>query len=397
MKKACFVAIAATAMIVLPVLLFAQSAEKKALKIGAIFSTSGTGRALGDAENKTAAMIVERVNAAGGINGFPVQLIVQDDESLGTKALGDAQKLIEQDQVLAIVGPSMIGSGLRIKPVCETAKVPMVSCAASEAIVTPPDSSRFMFMTSQTDAHAAVRILEQIKIMGILKIGLLTDTLPFGQEGRKHLQTCAKNIRIDVVGDETYGPNVTNMTPALEKLKANGALAIVNWSSVPVQTIVAKNMKALGMNIPLFHSTGFGREHLKALGEAGEGIMFPQGRLLAVDMLPDDHYHKKVLSDYKKAYETKYNSEVSTFGGQAYDALWLVLNAIKVKRITPDTPVALARQQIRDGLEETKDWVGIAGTFNMNEMDHVGLDKYDAIEMIVVTKGGKLAPLSAKK
>jgi branched-chain amino acid transport system substrate-binding protein len=318
----------------------------------------------------------------------------EDDESLENKAIADAPKLIEQDRVLAIVGPTGSGAALKIKPICEAAKVPMVSCAASEAIVTPPENSRFTFMTSQMDTHAAVRIMEQIKVMGILKIGLLSDTMPFGQQGRKQLKTCAQNIRIDIVGDETYGPNDTNMTPALEKLKANGAGAIINWSFLPVQTIVAKNMKTLGMNLPLFHGTGFGQEHLKALGDAGEGIIFPQGRLLAVDLLPDDHYQKKVLLDYKKAYETKYKSPVSTFGGQAYDALWLVLNAIKAKRVTPDMPVELARQQIRDGLEDTKDWVGIAGTFNMSPTDHVGLDKYDAIEMIVVKKGGALAPFS---
>ncbi len=388
-----------TALIfVLTASLCAHAQDKKPLKVGAILSVTGKWSALGDPENNTAMMIAESINKTGGVNGFPLEIIVQDDLSLENKALADVEKLINQDKVLAIIGPSVSGNSLAIKPICEKAKIPMVSCAAAQAIVTPPERSKFIFKTPQLDSHVVMRILEQVKHMGISKIGILTDNLPFGQQGRKQLEQYAKEIGIEIVADETYGPSTTNMAPQLERIKANGAGAIVNWSAAPVQTIVPKNMKTLGMSIPLFFSHGFGNpKYIQAAAEVGEGIMFPAGRLLAVDALPRDHFQRKVLQNYKIAYETKYGTGISTFGGHAYDALWLVVNAIKAKNVTPDMDLDRARQLIRDGIEETKGWIGTAGRFNMSPEDHTGLDMYDSLEMLVITKGGKVVPLSQIK
>jgi branched-chain amino acid transport system substrate-binding protein len=400
MKGRTFLAITAALflLLLLSAAPFALAQEKKPLAIGAVFSVTGKAAALGDPEAKTVVMIVDQINKAGGVNGFPLQLTLQDDESLETKAVADVEKLINQDRVLAVIGPSVSGNSLQVKPICEKAKVPMVSCAAAEAIVTPPESSRYIFKTPQLDSHVAIRILEHSRNLGITKIGILTDTLPFGQQGRKQLQQHAKELGITIVADETYGPSVTDMRPQLERIQAAGAGAVVNWSVLPVQTIVPKNMKAMGMRIPLFYSHGFGNpKMIAAAGEAGEGIMFPTGRLLAVDVLAANHPQKKILDDYKNAYESRYKSPVSTFGGHAYDALWLVVNAMKARNVTPDMPVDQARQAIRDGLEQTKGWLGIAGTFHMSANDHTGLDKYDSLEMLVVAKDGKVVPLAQHK
>jgi branched-chain amino acid transport system substrate-binding protein len=375
-----------------------SAAEKKPLKVGAIFSVTGKASWLGDPEKKTVLMIVEEVNKAGGVNGFPLEAIVEDDEGLEPKAVNAAEKLINKDNVLAIIGPSVSGCSLAIKPICENAKIPNVSCAAAEAIVTPVEKSKFVFKTPQLDSHVAIRIMEQIKKMGITKIGLLTDTLAFGQQGRKQLQNYAKEMGIEVVADETFGPADTDMTAQLKKIESSGAGAVVGWTIVPAQSIIPKNMKQLGMKAPLFLSHGFGNpKYIQAAGDAAEGIIFPAGRLLVVDVLPGDHFQKKVLADYKAAYEKLHGPPVSTFGGHAYDALWVVINAMKAKKITPDMDVAKARSLIRDGIEETKKWVGTAGIFNMSDKDHTGLDKDGSLELLYVEKGGKIIPLSQKK
>lgn len=374
------------------------AADKKPLKVGAIFSVTGKASWLGDPEKKTVLMIVDDVNKAGGINGYPLEVLVEDDEGLEPKAVNATEKLINKENVLAIIGPSISGASLAIKPICEKAKIPLVSAAAAEAIVTPIEESIFIFKTPQLDSHVAIRILEQIKKMGINKIGLITDTLAFGQQGRKHLQNFAKEMGVEVVADETFGPADTDMTAQLKKIASSGAGAVVGWTIVPAQSIIPKNMKQLGMSIPLFLSHGFGNpKYIQAAGEAAEGIIFPAGRLLVVDSLPADHFQKKVLSDYKAEYEKLYGPPVSTFGGHAYDALWLVINAIKAKKVTPDMDVAKARQLIRDGVEETKDWVGTAGKFNMTAKDHTGLDKDGSLELLTVEKGGKIIPLSQKQ
>ncbi|MBI4961997.1 MAG: ABC transporter substrate-binding protein [Desulfomonile tiedjei] len=376
----------------------ASAADKKPLKIGAIFSVTGKASWLGDPEKKTTMMIVEEINKAGGVNGFPLEAIIEDDEGLEPKAVNAAEKLINKDTVLAIIGPSVSGCSLAIKPICDNAKIPNVSCAAAEAIVTPVEKSKFVFKTPQLDSHVAIRIIEQIKKMGIKKIGLLTDTLAFGQQGRKQLQTHAKDMGIEVVADETFGPGDTDMTAQLKKIESSGAGAVVGWTIVPAQSIIPKNMKQLGMKTPLFLSHGFGNpKYIEAAGDAAEGIIFPAGRLLVVDVLPNDHFQKKVLATYKAEYEKKHGPPVSTFGGHAYDALWVVVNAMKEKKITPDMDVAKARSLIRDGIEETKKWVGTAGIFNMSAQDHTGLDKDGSLELLYVEKGGKIIPLSQKK
>ena len=156
-------------------------------------------------------------------------------------------------------------------------------------------------------------------------------------------------------------------------------------------------MKALGMKIPLFQSHGFGNiKYIEAAGDAAEGIMFPAGRLHLTNWLPADHFQKKVLWNYKFDYESRYGPHVSTFGGHANDAIRLVIRAIWAKKVTPTMDVTTARQLIRDGLEETKNWVGTAGRFNMSPTDHTGLDKDGSLEMLYVDKGGKIIPLSAK-
>jgi len=130
------------------------------------------------------------------------------------------------------------------------------------------------------------------------------------------------------------------------------------------------------MEIPLFQSHGFGNiKYAQTAGEAGEGIIFPCGRLLAVDTLAEDHPQKEVLTRYKEEYEAKYNEDVSTFGGHAWDALYLVIEALE--------EVGADKEKIRDYIENKKGFVGTGGVFNFSPEDHSGLDKY-AFEMLTV-------------
>ncbi len=345
-----------------------------AYKVGAIFAVTGPAAWLGTPERNTAKMIEEEVNAAGGINGHPLEIIIEDTVGDATRTVTAAKKLITKDQVLAIVGPSRSGTTMAVIPIVEEAKVPLISCAAAEAIVVPVKS--WVFKTPQKDSHAAVRIYETMKLQGISKIAIITGTTGFGDQGRKQLKKLAPELEIEIVADETYGPDDTDMTAQLTKIKASEAQAVVNWSIVPGQVIVAKNMRQLGMKIPLFQSHGFGNiKYAQTAGEAGEGIIFPCGRLLAVDTLADDHPQKEVLARYKKEYEAKYEEDVSTFGGHAWDGLQLVIAALR--EVGPD------REKIRDYIENTKNFVGTGGIFNFSPEDHSGLTK-DAFEMLTV-------------
>jgi branched-chain amino acid transport system substrate-binding protein len=349
------------------------------IKIGAIFSVTGPASFLGAPEAKTAQMLVDKINASGGVLGQKLELIIKDSSGSPEKAVSFAKQLIEEDKVLAIIGPSTSGETMQIKKLCEENQMILVSCAAADAIVNP--LAKYVFKTPQKDSQAATWIYRTMKEKGITKIAVLTGNDGFGASGKKQLEELAKTEGIEIVANEVYDKQATDLTDVLTKVKSTpGVQAVVNWSIVPAQSIVAKNMKQLGMTIPLFQSHGFGNpKYVEQAGVAAEGILFPAGRLLVVDELPDSHPQKKLLATYKKDYEAAYQENVSTFGGHAYDAVLVVTEAIK-KAGTTD------RDKVRDAIENLHGLVGTAGIYNFSATDHTGLD-LNAFEMLTVKDG----------
>ncbi len=259
----------------------ARAAEP--IKIGALFAVTGPAAYLGEPERNTVKMVEEQVNAAGGINGRPLEIIVEDTEGDEAKAVMKAKKLITQDQVIAIVGPTRSGTTMAVIPIIEKAELPMVSCAAAEDIVKPV--KKWVFKSPQSDADAVRVIYEKIKAMGLSKVAIVSGTTGFGAAGREQLKKLAPEYGMTIVADETYGPKDTDMTAQLTKIK----------------TTIIKNRKQLGITIPLFQSHGFGNiKFAQDAGDAADGVLFPGGRLLAVDTLPDSHPQKDTRKIMKR-------------------------------------------------------------------------------------------------
>lgn len=373
----------------------AKKKGKEPYKIGAVFAITGKASFLGEPERNTVKIIEEEINAAGGINGHLLEVIVEDTTGDPTKTVNAVNRLISKD-VLAVVGPSRSGSTMAIVDIVDKAKVPLISCAAAETIVTDPKTGKernWVFKTPQKDSHAAIRIYEHMQRQNISKVAIITGTTGFGAQGRKQLLNHADKMSITIVADETYAPADTDMTAQLTKIKETDAQAVVNWSIVDGQSIVPKNMGQLKMTIPLYQSHGFGNvKYIDAAGKDAEGIIFPAGRLLIAESLPDSNPQKDLLVKYKTAYEKKYAENVSTFGGHAYDAIKLVIKALEeVGPEAEDDDVNVLRSKIRDAIEKTANFAGTGGIFNFSPDDHNGLTK-DAFEMQTVTDG-KFAPL----
>ena len=354
---------------------FALAAEPYV--VGAVFAITGPASWLGEPERNTVKMVEEEINARGGINGHPLQVIIEDTVGEETRTVLAVNKLINKDNVLAIVGPTRSGTTMAVIPIVEKAQVPLISCASAEEIVKPVRP--WVFKTAQNDSHGVLKIYDKLKEMNITKVAVISSTDGYGMEGRKQLKRFAPEYGITIVADETYGPKDTDMTAQLTKIKGTDAQALVNWSIVPGQTTVIKNRRQLGMTMPLFQSPGFGNiKYARAAGDAADGLMFPALRLLMVEALPAGNPQKVLLARYKKDYEKRFKSDVSTFGGHAYDAIHLVIAALRA--VGPD------RAKIRDYIENTRNFVGTGGVFNFSPDNHVGLTK-DALEMYTV-KGG---------
>lgn len=350
------------------------------IKIGALFSVTGPASFLGAPEARTVTMQVEQLNAQGGVLGRPIQLVLKDTAGSPEKAVSFAKQLIEEDQVLAILGPSTSGETIQIKKLCQENETILMSCAAAEVIVNPV--APYVFKTPQKDSQAVTWIYRTMKAKGIRRIAVLSSNDGFGVAGKKQLEEIAKTDGIEILVNEVYDKAATDLTDIVTKVKGTpNVQAVVNWSIVPAQSILAKNLKQIGLDVPLFQSHGFGNlKYAQQAGVAAEGILFPCGRLLVVNDLPADHPQKAVLSAYKQAYETRYQEDVSSFGGHAHDAFSIVVEGIRQAKSADG-------KKVRAAIEQLKNFVGIAGIFNFSPTDHTGLD-LDAFEMLTV-RGGK--------
>jgi branched-chain amino acid transport system substrate-binding protein len=355
-----------------------KAADAPTIKVGAIFAITGGASNLGAPEAKTAEMLVEKINKDGGVNGKKLELIIKDSGSKPENAVSLAKQLIDEENVLAIIGPSTSGETMAIKNICQEGKTILISCAAAEDIVNPIAS--YVFKVPQKDSDAVRRIYLVMKAKGISKIGVITSNDGYGVAGGKQLANLAAENGITIAFSEAYDKQETDLTGILTKLKGNDVQAVVNWSIVPAQSLVAKNMKQIVLDVPLFQSSGFGNiKYAQAGGEAVNGTIFPCGRLLVANELPDNHPQKAVLMGYKRDYESRFKEDASTFGGHTYDALLILTEAVKKANSTD-------KEKVRDALENLTGVVGIAGVFNFSSKDHNGLDM-NAYEMLTVKDG----------
>lgn len=362
------------------------NAKEEPYKIGAVFSITGVGSFLGEPEKKTAEMIADEINKKGGINGHPLELIILDDESDTTKCNLAVKRLLKKDEVPVIIGPSRSGESMAVAPVAEEAQVPLISCAASHKIVTPVESRKWVFKVAGSDSHVAGKMYDYMKGKGISKIAIMSDSSGFGSSGREELLNLAPQYGITITADERFGPQDTDVSAQMTKIRSTQPQAIVNWSIGPTQVLAVKTWRDLGMDsIPLYQSHGFGnKKNIELAGKAAEGVLLPLARVNIGPLLPDAQPQKKVIMEYIKAYEERFKEPVSSFGGHAWDSMNLAVAALKA--VGPDPA------KIRDFIESTKGFVGMHGVFNFSSTDHNGLSK-DDLEMVVVKNGDwALAP-----
>ncbi len=366
-------------------LLISQAhAFKGTYKVGAVFSVTGRTSFLGDPEKKTAEMLAEQINKAGGINGKKLELIIYDTEGDATKANLAVKKLFTRDKVCAVIGPSLSGLSLAVIPVVEKYKTPLISCAASYKIVHNKKTGKpykWVFKTPQTDTMAVEAIYSHLFKRGLNKIAIMSVTSGFGASGRGELIRLASTYGMTIVADEKYGPKDTDMTAQLTKIKGKAPQAIVNWSVGPTQVTVLRNWRDLGMaSIPFYQSHGFGsRKNIELAAGAAEGILCPLGSCNIAELLPANHPQKDVTMKYSQDYKAIYNEPLSSFGGHAWDALQMVVQAL--------SNVGDDKVKIRDYLENNiKGFMGQHGVFNYSPNDHNGLTK-DAFNMVIVKDG----------
>jgi branched-chain amino acid transport system substrate-binding protein len=360
----------------------APAQGKEPLKVGALLAVTGPASFLGAPEARTLQMLVDDLNAKGGVDGRKIELVVKDTGGNPEKAISFAKQLVEEDAVFAIIGPATSGESIAVKPIAEESGTILISCAAAEVIVNPVLAH--VFKVAPKDSFAAEMIFRRMKKMGVKRIGVLSSNTGFGKAGKEQVEKLAPAHGIEIAVSEVYDKAATDLTAEVTKLKAANVQAILNWSIEPAQAIVIKNARQIGLAVPIFQSHGFANvQYAKAAGVAAEGVMFPASRVVVAESLAATDPQKPVVAAYKRAYEARYKEDVSTFGGHAFDALGILVRAVK--------EVGLDRKKVRATIENMKGFVGTAGVFNFAPDDHTGLS-IDAFEMLTV-KNGKFVVL----
>jgi branched-chain amino acid transport system substrate-binding protein len=360
--------------------------QKEPIKLGAFFALSGPNAPIGTPTKLVAEMVVDKINKAGGINGRPIELIVGDTESDPAKAATIAKKFIFSDKVAAIIGPTSTGEGMNVKKIVEEAGVPtFMTVGGDPPIMKETGPFTYIFKSPQRSSTAVKKLYGYLKEKKLTKVALLTASDPFGKDGAVWLEKLAPEFGITFVAKESFGPKDTDMTPQLTKIKNAKPQAIVCWTIGPAGAIVAKNKAQLGIKTPLFQCHGQpGPEYIQLAGKASEGDLMPATKLMVGDELSDKDPQKPVIKEFVKLYQDAgYDKQfpINTHSGYAWDAIYIVTNAMKQGGTDP--------KALQDAIEQTKGYVGVSGIYNLTPEDHNGLG-VDSMVMVQV-KNGKFA------
>ena len=364
--------------------LWTQAAEP--IKLGAFFALSGPAAHIGTPTKLVADMVVDQINKGGGINGRPIELIIGDTESDPAKAATIAKKFIFTDKVAAIIGPTSTAEGMNVKKIVEEASVPTFMTVGGDPVIMGGEklgSFNYVFKSPQRSSTAVKKLFGYLKDKKLTKVGLLTASDAFGKDGLVWLEKLAPDFGITFVAKESFGPSDTDMTAQLTKIKNADPQALVVWTIGPAGAIVAKNKAQLGIKVPLFQCHGQpDPKYIELAGKASEGDRMPATKLMAAAQLPDSDPQKKVIQEFIHLYKDVYHYDnqfpINTHSGYAWDAIYIVTNAMKKAGTDP--------KALRNAIEQTQGYVGVSGIYNLTPEDHNGLG-VDSMVMVQVKDG----------
>ncbi|MGE5415177.1 MAG: ABC transporter substrate-binding protein [Acidobacteriota bacterium] len=355
-----------------------KATEKEPIKIGAVIDISGPGSSLGVPERDSILMWEKEINDKGGINGRLVKVIIKDNESDETKSVLAIKDLIENEKVVAVAGASQSGTSIAMIDTATKAQIPLVSAAASIKITTPIDQRKWVFKTAPNDSVVAGKVIDYMKSKNMTKVAFLSLNNAFGDSGLAEFSKVAAASGITIVAKEKFGATDVDFTAQLTNIKKAAPQAMLIWAIPPSAALITKQAKdQLGMNIPVIQSHGIAnKKFIELAGKSADGVVFPAGKLLVAESLPESDAQKQVLVNYVKGYE-KADRPRSTFGGHGYDAVLLIGKAIEKAGADP--------AKIRDELEKMT-MPGISGMFKMTAADHNGIEK-SSLVMIEIKNG----------
>lgn len=350
------------------------------INIGVITSQTGPAAALGTDITKAVALM------PASLDGEKLTFVVLDDATDPTTAVKDAQKLINDYKVDAIIGPNVNPSAAAVVASAEESKTPLV---VTTPYFPPPEKRTWVFQSVQSVELMVQRLVEDMVERKAQTVGYIGFADSYGDVVFNELQKAAKDAGIKVVADERYKRPDTSVTgQVLKVVAAKPDVVLVGASGAPA-VLPETELRARGYTGRIYQSHGVTtRDFLRIGGKNVDGTYVSASPTLVSEQLPDSVESKKVAVAFNSAYEKQNGPDSrSTFAGTAWDSWLLLRNALPqaLKKAKPGT--VEFRQALRDALERTHEVVGVNGVFNMTPTDHNGLDKRGRV--LVEVRDGK--------
>lgn len=339
----------------------AAQASGEPIKIGGMFSTTGNFAGLGSEALAGAQILIDEVNAAGGINGRPIQLIHADDESRPEQAVSQLKRLIQRERVVAVAGPASTGVSASLSPILNESKVASVGCICFMGPITRYEFSTFPLYGIMDTLGEFAKSRNAKKIGAISQAGALAELV-------KNTQLpVLEKLGFEIVGFEQFQANDTDLTPLLARLQSKGAQLIFAAASGAPVALIAKNFKQV--NYPGTFWTYGGNAtatFINLVGDAADVVNMGGYKILVYRELPDSDPMKARLTAFAEKYVKKTGKEPGLYATFGYDTALSLVEAIRVAG--PD------REKIRDALEAQKNLRVLNGLINRSDKQHNGLE-----------------------
>lgn len=361
--------------------LFAGTSHAQ-VKIGVVSSSTGPIAMVGIPQKNTVPLMPTK---AGGQS---IRYIPLDDGSDPTASVVAIKKLISEENVDAIIGPSGSPNAMGAIQFIAEAGVPLLAPVGTAAVVLPMnEQKKWVFKTTQNDGLIASALLEHMAKTGVKTVGFIGTADPYGENWDKVFAEGAAKKGIRIVADERFQRQDTSVTaqalkviaarPDAVLIAAPGSPAVLPQLALVDRGYKGKFYQTHGAALPDF---------LKLGGKKVEGTILAASLMLVLDQVPDSHPSKKIAKGYMAAYEKTYGVTPATFGGNMFDAGLLLEKAIPLAlaKGKPGTPEF--RSALRDALEQTRELAATQGVYNMTPADHSGFDERGR-ELITVSNG----------
>ncbi|MGD9942309.1 MAG: ABC transporter substrate-binding protein [Burkholderiaceae bacterium] len=355
------------------------------IRVGITLSTTGPAASLGIPEKNTVALYPET------IGGQKIEYVVMDDATDTTAARRNTEKFVA-DGVDVIIGSSTSPGTLAMIEVAAKSRTPVISLAAAVRLVWPmDDQKRWIFKMPYNDSIIAeAAVLHMVKT-GIKTLGHIGFNDAYGESWYLELAKYAEKHGVKIVVSEKYNPKDTSVTAQALKIIAANPDAVMTVGSGTPAVLPQATLLERGYKGKFYQTSGvINNEFLRVGGKSVEGTLLPSGPVIVVDELPESHPARNPSLDYKKRYEAVHGpGTITTFGGNAWDAILVLQKAIPdaLKAAKPGT--VEFRSALRDAIESIKGLPATHGAINMTASDHNGFSA-DA-PVIITIRNGKWA------